>query len=54
MRIAQRVHEFSGLKAAHLRPIRVSNAYEAYVERHTKEDVGAALVHLARQLPSAT
>ena len=50
MRIAEGVHEVAVLQAAHLRHHHGEQGVAGDVERHAEEDVGAALVQLAREL----
>src|SRR5712692_7575423 len=50
MRVAQRVHELARPQAAYLRYHQGEQRIGGDVERHAEENVGAALVHLARKL----
>src|SRR5258707_5973990 len=50
VRVAQGEHELARLQAGHLRHHQREQGVGGDVERHAEEQVGAALVHLARQL----
>lgn len=47
MRVSSRMHEFSRLKAAYLSYHHGQEGIRGDVERHTEEDIGAALIKLA-------
>ena len=49
VRVAERVDELAGLQAGHLRHHHRQQRVGRDVERHAEEDVGGALVELARQ-----
>ena len=51
MGVAERVHELARPEAADLRHHRGEQRVGGDVERHAEEDVGAALVELAREPP---
>jgi len=51
MRIAQREHEFAGLKPRNLRHHQSEQGVRRDVERNPQEEIGAALVELAREAP---
>src|SRR5262245_839028 len=53
MRIAQRMHEIAGLEAADMRYHVGEERVRGDVERNADEDVGRALIELARQLAVA-
>ena len=51
MRVAERVDEFAGLQAGHLRHHHRQQRIGGDVEGHAEEDVGGALVELAGEPP---
>ena len=48
MRVAERMDEIAGFQAAHLRDHHGEQSVRSYVEWHAEEDIGGALVKLAR------
>ena len=51
VRVAERVHEFAGLVPGRLRHHQREERVGSDIEGHAEEDVGAALIELARQAP---